>query len=336
MRARESSFGTRDVMQLVVFSLIVVVGPLLVYPRTFDVDLTVTWPSLFLAEFAYYLIVSALLNTGSGAGAAALGALVSFGYRICLAALFGLMIFAPGAAELGEAIGEGVYKFWPAFALFILSAPFVTVSLVRTMIERMAAESQAAPQFTAPREPVAVERPVRSEARKSVYTATLVTGSEPREAAPPVEYAFGEAENTGAPASLNGFERGVRYLAEDGSVRVAAVVDPNGLQLASTSRMGFIAEAWSPLAVTMMSENASVFARHGRQRPLQLEALYDDLKIDCRAIGPFLLMVVAERHADDLLGVRISQASDMIAKYISTRYSPAALASMEVNDVRNA
>ena len=356
MRARATSFESRDVMQLVVFSLIVVVGPLLVYPRTFGVDITVTWPSLLLVEIAYYLIANSLLNAGSGLGAAAVGAIVSFCYRMLLSVLIGLMIFAPGAAELGPAIGEGVYKYWPAFALFIICSPFVTASLVRSTIDRLStnqttpieqittpAANQSAPTLAgvAPvgqviGAPGATQTYPETGADESSTVADSsgdISQSAGRREGH--EFAFGEAAEEQNLLQLNGFERGVRYLAEDGSVRVAAVIDPDGLTLATFGRMGFDPHVWAPLALTMMDVNADIFSRHGMTRPTQLETLYQNMKIDCRAVGPFLLMVVAERHADDLLGVRISQTTDMIEKYVSSRYDTKALARLEGTDVRN-
>ncbi|MFQ5607105.1 MAG: hypothetical protein ACE5GA_04095 [Candidatus Zixiibacteriota bacterium] len=74
---RHDTFGSRDLLQLTVFSLVVVLGPLLLYPRTLDVSFEISLGSLALLEVLYYMIVLSFLNSGSGLVAMLLGAVIS-------------------------------------------------------------------------------------------------------------------------------------------------------------------------------------------------------------------------------------------------------------------
>jgi hypothetical protein len=269
------------------------------------------------------------------------------------------MIFAPGAELWSLAFAQGVNGYWPAFGLFVLCSPFVTMSLVKWCVDRLDSQDASTSVSSSRSE-------MSSDASMSPMNAPVQpylsrgssSGSEPnlstQIAAPKSAFEVG-ADHTDGDASefafgadtereqhdrTNGFERGVRYLAEHAAVRVAAIVDSDGFQLAGFGRLGFAAEAWAPMALTIIENNSETLARFGAARPGRVELDYDNLRIDCRSVGMFYLLVVSERHADDLLGVRVSQACEMINKYVSVRYSEKVMnsltAKMEEQDVRSA
>ncbi|MFQ5607106.1 MAG: hypothetical protein ACE5GA_04100 [Candidatus Zixiibacteriota bacterium] len=147
------------------------------------------------------------------------------------------------------------------------------------------------------------------------------------------EFAFGAAESRDNLADASGFERAVEYLGMNSAVRVAAVVDFDGLEVASLGRAGYEPDRWSPFALSMFDNNSVIFSSYGKDVPQKVELLFDDLRVECRLIGHLFLLIVAERHDDELLGVRVNQACEMIEKYTSERYSPELFASMEGTDV---
>lgn len=355
MKSRQTSFGSRDFMQILVFTLVVILGPLLLYPHTLGVSFTIDLTTLIIVEAIYYVIVLSIMNSGSGLPATVVGAMISLVYRGLLSAAFGLMVSAPGSLSVSSSIWLGLNGYWLAYGVFIFCSPFVMLSVVRWIVDSLDTSSEQAPlragaldrQSSAISSPSSsVSSPSFSGSRQaptvspdSAPTSSGLMGHLPADqnapTAPPREFAFGSADDRKDLAALSGFERGVRYLGEDASVMVAAVVDPDGLELASFSRKGFDSGSWSPFAVSIQEENSWIFSQTEKNSPNSIEMRYDDLRIDCRQVGRFLLFVVAEIHDGDLLSIRVSQACEMISKYVTARYSHQAMADMEENYVRS-
>ncbi len=350
MKYKQITFGSSEVMQIVVFTLVAVLGPLLFYPHTFGVTLSFSFTTLLILETLYYVIVFSVFNSGVGLKATLLGAVLAGLYRFSLAALFGLMIFAPGGVAFGDAMREGFYGYWPGFVTFVLCSPFVLLSFVKWVVERL--DGGASEQmYSASRGAASViqghsiDSPsVKEEHSISDSAAYLphTQGGAGEVSGQDEEFAFGADvdRQRSAPGAVsysgNGFERAVNYLAEDASVRVATVIDLDGLEVASFSRGGFLSESWSPFALSLIEENTWILGRHHQSGPHRVELHYDDLRVECRLVGRLILFVVSEIHDDDLLGVRVSQASDIIGKYISARYGEELFAGMEGNNVRSA
>ncbi len=355
MKYKQSTFGSSEVMQIVVFTLVAVLGPLIVFPHTFGMTLSFSFSTLLILEALYYVIVFSVFNSGVGLKATLLGAFMAGLYRFILAALFGFMIFAPGGVVLGDAMREGFYGYWPGYLTFILCSPFVVMSFVKWLIDRLdnAAEDEnvasmhSSMQDSAPAmmasdltftsgEQTSAGTDAGTDAMGSNARSSLGQGV-PQEG----EFAFGADSDRerNAPGAVsysgNGFERAVNYLAEDASVKVAAIVDLDGLEVASFSRTGFVSEDWSPFALSLVEENSWILERFQQSGPHRVELHYNDLRVECRLVGRLILFVVSEIHDDDLLGVRVSQASDIIGKYISARYSETLFVGMEGNNVRS-
>lgn len=342
MRGRQEKFGSRDVLQLTVFSLVVVLGPLLLYPRDFSVNFEIGLGALVILEALYYSVVLTFLNSGSGLMATLLGAVISLAYRFFLALLFGVMVYAPGGVSFQTAFIEGLQGYWPAVCVFALSSPFVMLSLVKHIIDSLDVAEETPVGGGARKTPaqsrVAAESAGASGAtglNNAPYFPHAQEGQANAASTDPAEYAFGADADREQPGGASGFERAVEYLGINSAVRVAAVVDFDGLELASISRMGFISQTWSPFALQMFENNSEIFSHYGKDTPQKVELFYDDLRVECRLIGSFFLLVVAERQDDELLGVRVNQASEMIRKYIAERYSPELFVNMEGSDVRS-
>ncbi len=337
MRGRQEKFGSRDVLQLTVFSLVVVLGPLLLYPRDFSVSFEIGLGALVILEALYYSVVLTFLNSGSGLMATLLGAAISLAYRFFLALLFGVMVYAPGGVSFQTAFFEGLHGYWPAFCVFALSSPFVMLSLVKHIIDRLddAEETPVGARKT-PAQPRVGEAPGGAAGLSAApYFPHTQEGQADAASTDPAEYSFGADASREQPGGASGFERAVGYLGMNAAVRVAAVVDFDGLEVAAISRAGFVSQAWSPFALPMFDNNSEIFSHYGKDVPQKVELFYDDLRIECRLIGAFFLLIVAERHDDELLGVRVNQATEIIEKYISERYSPELFVNMEGNDVRS-
>jgi hypothetical protein len=140
--------------------------------------------------------------------------------------------------------------------------------------------------------------------------------------APSFERKIVESKQELAPGhENNGFERAVKYLGEHHAVQLAAVVDNEGLTMASYHRGLFSSDDWAPLSLLFQSANEKILGRNtGGCTPDRLDIGFGHNKIAIVKSANFNLLVISNRDEDELLGIRISQAAEMIKKYTSERY----------------
>ena len=112
-------------------------------------------------------------------------------------------------------------------------------------------------------------------------------------------------------------------------IKLAAVVDHEGLLLSDFSRGGIIAEDVAPFALLIKANGAGSmnFLSYGCPERVEFQ-LSNDRIVLCYEES-YCLMVIAERHNDDLLNIRINQAMEMVKKYMSERYSETLRPAME-------
>lgn len=330
------------------FTMVAAVVPLLIYPGDFGIKFTVGAVALFITEVVYYMAIVFSFNSSSGLQVAFVGAAVTFLYRLSLGAVFGLMVFALGELSFDESLTMGLTSYLPAVVLHSLAAPFVMLGVVRALIEKLEGDQDF------------IVRPDLTDAVSHVNKFSSAQSGRPTQnmspvlddGNPPALSPLADFErNANAPLSerepkkelllhdrlnANGFERAVNYLGEMGPVLIAAVTDREGLELASFTRRGFTSWSWSPLTMELIQENINIFSRHGRSALEGVKLDFDDVRIVARRINNFDLLVVAERHEDDLLGLRVNQACEMIQKYVTNRYDNKLFVNTEESDVRSA
>lgn len=132
------------------------------------------------------------------------------------------------------------------------------------------------------------------------------------------------------------FDKAVAYLGESAAVHMALLVDEEGLPLARFTRCDEDEELWAPLAIILEGRNSQVLNRYKRGGdPEKIDITTRQNRILVRRIEHVVLVVLAERDADDTVLIRLAQATDMIRKYVSERYSPALFARVEERYVSN-
>lgn len=132
-----------------------------------------------------------------------------------------------------------------------------------------------------------------------------------------------------AAGDINGFERSVRYVSEHSSVLYAAVVDHEGLLLANFHRAKIEPEDMAPLAVMFFEWNKAVLDKGGLGPAEKIDITLRDKRLILGRVDSWCLMVFAERQADDLLNIRITQGMDMLRKFTAERYTSGQQAQME-------
>jgi len=312
---------------ILLFSLILVVIPMVIFPARMGLPLVSGSAVFMLYEVLYYGAVLFFFRRQTTLATLLIGSALSLVYRMTLGAALGLAIIAMYGIDSTVAFSLGMAKYLPAVLLQVAVTPFVLrpfyLSLARTLTgtpPRRHAYTSPAPVRPADQE-IKIAAPVKFEER----AGPVLSGRRSDSPMPAVTLDDG-----------NQFERAMAYLGEASAVRMALVVDEEGLLLARFNRCEEDPELWAPLAIILEGYNRQVLNRYRRGGdPDKIDIGTRQMRILVRRIEHVILMVLAERHADETVLIRSAQAAEMIRKYMSERYSPALFARVEERYVSN-
>ncbi|OGC90262.1 MAG: hypothetical protein A2W25_05805 [candidate division Zixibacteria bacterium RBG_16_53_22] len=123
------------------------------------------------------------------------------------------------------------------------------------------------------------------------------------------------------PKSVDKFQNAVAYLAEYSGVRGVVIADHEGLVLTGRGAKNFELEKYAAYAMEII--NAVGVPFHRLFEPgieyLVIKTSHDWLTI--AVSPPVMLLVVADRQADDLLHIRITRSLELISSYVKEKYS---------------
>lgn len=317
-------FSGRIVQRIILYTLLAFIVPMVAFPEQFGTQLTRFSVVNLAYELVFYGFVIYLWQRRGTLLQLVQSAAVCLVYRLALGAALGLLISAVYSMSTTISLNLSLFSYRPAVLFHIVAAPFILMQFINQLYgpRRRAVESpekgaEHVPQTRttagAPRLPQQAERP------PLVQPAARPPQSAPR-FEESVHHGHNEEPTRSQTYDLNGFERAVRYIGEHGSVALAAVVDHEGLMLASFVRGAMQAEYWSPLALVFMQNSEEVLRRGNLEAPEKLDIMLKDKRITVARHGAFSLMVMAERQSDDVLNIRINQGLEMVARYVAERY----------------
>lgn len=315
---------------ILLFSLILVVIPMVIFPRRLGLPLISGSAVYMLFEFVYYGVVLFFVRRQASLKTVLIGSALTLVYRMGLGALFGLTVIVRFPMDSTVAFSLGMAKYIPAVLLHVIAAPFVTRLVYAGLADSL---DQV--------------RPPRRQFQKSTE-AKIITD---QEAATPIKSAVEERPfvtpigvtrtesltPTPTPSdNENQFERAVAYIGESASVKMAMLVDEEGLTLACFSRCDEDIELWAPLSIILENSNRRLLHQYNRGGdPEKIDIGTRNARIILRRIEHVTLMILAEQNIDETILIRIAQAADMVRKYMSERYSPALFARVEERYVSN-
>jgi predicted regulator of Ras-like GTPase activity (Roadblock/LC7/MglB family) len=326
--------------QTILFSLIAIIAPMVAFPEMFGTSLAKASLTFALGELVFYALVVFILNPRLGVIQVAQAAGLCLGYRLVLGAAFGLSVVIPYSYEVTNALSMGLSNYVPGIALHVVATPLILRPIIRIIYyDDLDDESREAEP-----EPARATQTAKSAARPTMQPTTghvepADTAGEPAEQVglgEPVRAETqprAESQPQGALADLNGFERATRYIGEHASVQVATVVDPEGLTMARFERGEDTADQWAPFAQLFMESTKEVLRRARRNTPERIDLTLKEQRVVIAQEGGFSLMVIAERHSDDLLNIRINQGLDTIRKYVAEKYGHEVFANPEYDHV---
>lgn len=119
----------------------------------------------------------------------------------------------------------------------------------------------------------------------------------------------------------DGFQRAVRYLGEHQAVLLATAIDAEGLTLAVFKRGESDPEQWAPYSLLFQQTNEGLLRKTRDENCVdRLDLVFGPNRLVIVKIENYSLLVLCRHEDDELLGIRITQAADIIRKYASERY----------------
>lgn len=293
-------------------SLFVMVVPLIFYPK----DLGVRWPSSFFLllalELGWYMLVLFIMFSRASALMVALCAALTLGYRISLGTGFGFLLLTMFSLPLSFSLKLGIHQYMPAFLFQVFMSPFALKSLFGGFMKKTTKAEQELTPFKK-KVPQAVFSSATSERTKD-----KTDGRGSRSLEKEIKLVGGDS-----------LENILHYLREYAGVKAAILVDHEGLIVAKDSSSDFDCEEVASFARCLKEENDQILEKIGEKNSERIVIYTSDLWISLSQIENFLLLVVSDRHTDELLSVRILQSTGMLKRFLNQRYQENILKAVE-------
>ncbi len=315
------SISGRVLWQLQIFSLICLIVPMIVYPTMLGTELQKFAPTYILYELLFYFIVTFVLYRQVTFFQAIQISGLCLVYRLLLGCVFSFLLAVVHSISINVSFSLGMYSYLPSLLLHVVAAPLI----LKPVLDGVYAESFKGRSLRSVELPLnetresessvmaySKERKSQKPASRSVHKTVPAKRS--------IDYKSGK-ETQYKSVDLNGFDKATKYVGEDGSVRLVAVLDNEGLLLSNFTRGGLVAEDIAPYTLTIAVACADKIGRLEFDAPERIEFILKDERIVLATEKQWSIMVIAERRSDDLLNIRINQAIEMIRKYMSERYS---------------
>lgn len=310
--------NTRGLVLLI--SLVLVVFPIFIFPNRLGMPLSSGSAINMLYELVLYGSILYFFRPGTTLITLLVGSALTLVYRMILGAVFGLAISAFYSIDLSVAFALGMAKYLPAILMHVASAPFLMRPVYLNVADRLEAGKHRPRRFAKkPTGETGISTPSEKSQRfeESVLESNLEDklsgGNSPT-------YSYDD----------NQFEKAVAYLGESSSVKLAMIVDDEGLPLACLNRSDEDAELWAPFSIVLEQKNQAIFRRFNRPEMLdKLDVGTLSSRIILRRIERVTLVILTDRNVDETIHIRIAQAVDMVKRYMSERYSPSIFARVE-------
>ncbi|GAB4319451.1 MAG: hypothetical protein Kow0074_09060 [Candidatus Zixiibacteriota bacterium] len=284
--------------------------PLLLYPKTFGLGKFEFHPAVVLIEWCIYFVALLFLVPALNASQRVVAAGFTVVYRLVCAVLFAGLAAFNNNYGFQDTVSVAMWSYPYTVLLHAFAAPFV----MRSVWKIVYAEPLPKPRFAMSSAYTASKpAPTRNEAPANPAPSLVATRMA---ATSPHGNAAGQmSDNT------PDFDAAVSYVGEYSGVRMCWMVDREGLPLAFWQRQDYTGavEYWAPMSIEMVAYNQFCLSKGGEVEPHRIEIRSDAGRVILEAVDEFWLGVLTDHEVDDLVGVRLAQARDMMLKYIQRR-----------------
>lgn len=287
---------------LLVFFFIMVV-PLVFFPRDLGLKWGISFILLFAFELGWYMLIFFIMYSKASALKVILAAVLTWSYRVGLGIGFGLLLMVMFSLPFSSSLELGIYKYAPAFLLQTLMSPFALKSLFGGLMKKTTGLGQERVGFSK-KIPGAGFSPVTLEKAKDRTEGRGLSSLEK-------EVKLNKEDNP---------ENILHYLREYPGVKAAILVDQEGLVVANESLPDFDFETVASISRCLKEANDQILKKMGGKSAERIGIYTPELWLSLIQIESFLLMVVSDRHTDELLSVRIQQSIGMLKRFLTGRY----------------
>ena len=303
MRRATNSAITRSsaVPQAVLVTGLLIMIPLLLYPKRlgfppFDLN-----PSLGLLEWAFYVAVLSISSARLPFSTRIVAGGFTVVYRLVIAVASGSLVSLAHHLNWGNSVTDMLWSYPLALIPQVLAAA-VTLAPLWEQIFVGATPATA----TAPARHVKLSPPPRV-LMSSASGVAPATASASRIAAAASAKAFDPT-----------FDDAVAYVGDYHGVRMCWIVDGDGLPVAVWQRQQYSKDAdfWAPMSLEMVDFHRRALSdAHSTCVPDRLELRTKDGKVLVESVEGFWLGVLTEPDTDELVSVRVARARDMITRH---------------------
>lgn len=330
--------SARTKRQILLLSLVVLIIPLVLFPGLYGTRLMEPAIVNVIYEVGLYAIVAIFATRRTSFLSVFQATGLCLFYRLMLGTAFGFLVWVAYPNKIIVALTWGLASYLPAVVLHILATPIVLLPALRSLGGEPRRREH--PRYELRDRQELSRRPDPSPAPRTAPLAKAPSApDEPAERAyqpPRPAPRVPQPQGVASVMDGNGFDRAARYIGEDGSVLMAAVVNHEGLLLGHFKRGHVDPESWAPFAPVLLEANAAGARKIGFDRPEKMDMLFDDRRLVIAGDQNFTLMVVSERALEDVLNIRINQALDLIRKTFTERYASELVGNVEKSHVRSA
>ncbi|HUU46965.1 MAG TPA: hypothetical protein VM118_14655 [Acidobacteriota bacterium] len=280
--------------------------PLLFYPKRLGLPSFELTPVVSLIEWIFYVGVFALAGSRLPGSTRVVAAGFTVVCRLGLGMVLGTFVAWTHTKPWGRTVAETMWSYPLSLILHVLLVPIV----MRPVWERVWSVSTVRPRGR--RRTVGL---VTSRARPT-RPARHAYGS--RTAAPIRSAGVTGSTPSGTYATEPSLDSAAAYVGEYHGVRMCWIVDREGLPLAVWQRQQYSTDAdfWAPISIEAVDFHVRRLSLVEACRPERFEIRTDQGRLITEAVGEFWLGVLTDPEADDLIGVRLSRAREMITTYL--------------------
>lgn len=304
----------REMRGVLLISLLVMVLPLVLFPKNLGLTFASSVSLLFALELGWYTLVLFVIFSKAAAPRVFLFALLTLGYRIGLGIGFGILLLVMFSLALSSSVKMGIYQYLPAFLLQALVSPFVLKPFYRFLIEKTQKATVTEPSATMSAGRLAERVPPETSLESN--QGPEGTASIPKE----------KETKVAAEEKLENF---LHYLREYAGVKAAVLVDHEGLVVGEDSSPDLDPETVATYAKHIKEANDQILDKMGEKTSERIGIYTADAWICLNQIEDFTLAVVSDRRTDELLSVRIQQSTGMIRRFLCQRYQKNTLKAVE-------
>jgi predicted regulator of Ras-like GTPase activity (Roadblock/LC7/MglB family) len=302
----------RELRGVLLLSLFIMVVPLIFFPKDFGLRLEISAFLLCIFELSWYMVVFLFSFSKAPIFGVILCAMVTLAYRLFLGVGFGLLLVIMIPEGFSFSFGSSIYQYWPAFLLQVIMSPFVLKSSLEISMKKPVLRKKELQDIEKipPEMPLTISETQISKTEKEAMKSTYLTDEKKK-------------------PKKTDLENALHYLREYSGVKVAILVDDEGLMVACDGFSDMEPETFASLAVSFKESNNLLLKRIGEKGLNRMGIHTLNLWISLNQILSLTLVTVADRHTDELLSVRISQATEMIRRHLEQRYNHKILKGVE-------